>query len=306
MMKYSFPRYLYCPYRVSLEDFTCWFVTFWGIKKQRSKTWAGMQRAFSWGPWRWGHHRSSGSEAGANSINFWLEMLHPWGVAPSWRHSSCPEAHVPSTEAHKETWLGSLQSNTDRVGGISWWYTKKPTGWGRREDFSSFIPKDQTSPHPKAEVSAGAGMLCSAPCSRRCIHSGMWSDIHLDLMPRAIGILSSTWTRSKGDDCALQPSERCPKNTALSCPPVSKINPRGFSCYTTIRVSKSICCLQHISFPSLSPFHCAHCVCPAPAAAAQSKIKPSADKLGFIHEKKTQKTPEKRDNQAFFSCLKWT
>lgn len=119
-----------------------------------------------------------------------------------------------------------------------------------------------------------------------------------------MGILSSTWTQSKGDDCALQPSERCPKNTALSCPPVSKIYPRGFFCYTAIGFSKPICCLQHISFPSL--FHCAHCVCSALAAASQPKIKPSADKLAFKHDKKAQKIPETRDNQVFYSCLKWT
>lgn len=68
--------------------------------------------------------------------------------------------------------------------------------------------------------------------------------------------------------------------------------------------SKSICCLQHISFPSLFPFHHAHCVCSALAAASQAKIKPSADKLGFRHEEKTQKLPETKDNQAFCSCLK--
>lgn len=41
-------------------------------------------------------------------------------------------------------------------------------------------------------------------------------------------MLSSTWTQSKGDEHALQPPETWPKNTALSCPPVSKIYPRGF------------------------------------------------------------------------------
>lgn len=187
---------------------------------------------------------------------------------------------MPQCRGTQGMWFGSTELSRKRFGGNSWWYTQKCTAWGRREGFPPFLMRIRAVPRGRR--------LCLSRSAPGGAFTVRCSDIHLDLMLP----LSSTWTQSKRDDCALQSSERCPKNTALSCPPVSKIYPRGFLCYTAIRFSKSICCLQHISFPSL--FHPAHCVCSALAAAAQSKIKPPADKLGFTHEKNSKNTRDKR------------
>lgn len=153
-MKYSIPRYLYCGYRVIWEDFTCWVVTFWR-KKQRSKTWAGMQGALSWSLCRWGNKESQDLKQGPTAlIADWScsihgGLLHPEDTAHPCPHlcpHPCPHPcpHCRGTQGDL-TWIPQHRDLEEERWGHQLVTHPITHRLGQERRFSSFLPKDQTS-----------------------------------------------------------------------------------------------------------------------------------------------------------------